>query len=169
MVASLLHMPAVGRVPQEVVEQAIGAFQRIGRFEERDHVQGGLFEPGLLRQGQHVEDVPWTSREADDVALTGLRPEACLDVRDGPERLEHLGGSHAVRDLHHLEVRPAGDGGQRRRVDLAVLTHLQRQGVEAEGLHLPAQTLDLAVGHALHVVSRERRLELADFLQQLRG
>ena len=68
-----------------------------------------------------------------------------------------------------LQVGAPVQRGQRRGVDLAVLTYLERQGVEAEGLHLPAQALDLPVGDALHVVGHERRLELLDLLEQLRG
>ena len=58
---------------------------------------------------------------------------------------------------------------QRGRVHLAVLADLQREGVEAERLHLPAQGLHLAVGDAGHAVVDERGLQLVDLGEQVGG
>ena len=43
-------------------------------------------------------------------------------------------------------------------MDLAVLADLEREGMEAEGLDLPAQRLDLSVGDALQAILDEALL-----------
>ena len=60
----------------------------------------------------------------------------------------------------------AVEGGDRRGVDLTVLADLERGKVEAEGVDLPAQVLDLPPGDTLESVPDERVGELGQLLRE---
>ena len=54
-------------------------------------------------------------------------------------------------------------------MDLAVLADLEREGVEAEGLDLPAQRLHLPVGDPRQAIGDEALLKLDDLVEELGG
>ena len=86
----------------------------------------------------HGQDVAGAAGEADHVAAAGVRAEAALDAGDRAHRHQHL-----LR--LGRELAPAPHLLQRTLVDPAVLADLQLGQMEAEGLHLPDQVLELAV------------------------
>ena len=91
-------------------------------------------------------------READHVPVARGLAVVALDLGYRAERLEHLGGGDVRGDLHGV-----GRRGERGRVNATVLSHLERQAVEAEGLELPAQILQLAVDDAVEADRGEPR------------
>ena len=156
---------SIDSITKECIEHPISAFQRGRGLEEGHDVEARGIEAGSPGQGHDVEDILGLAGEADDVAPTGLGPEAGLDVGDGAERLEHLASADAIAHLDALglplvAVRGPGQCLDRCPMDLAVLADLQRQGMEPERLDLPAQRLDLAVGDTRQAVLDEALLEL---------
>jgi hypothetical protein len=124
----------------------------------------------LLRQEHGLEDVAHAVRHADDAAAHGVRLDG-QDVADGGERLEdaarrvtdgcirceqrprvaQLATEHVLlRGLAQLAVR-SGDTGDGEDVvdgalvDVAVLAHVQRGQVQAEGADEDAAPLEAAV------------------------
>ena len=129
---------------EHAVQDAGGGVQVGAGLEERDDVEDGaaVGRQRVLRQLVHGGDVVGGAGEADDVAAAGLHSEALLDPGDDPDGVQDLAG--AVGQLPVGAV--LAQFGQGRGVHLAVLADLQLGEVEPEGLGLPDEVLELAVG-----------------------
>ena len=129
---------AVALVAQERVERRPGGRQRLGRLEERDDVERELVaDTRQCREVEDVRDVARRGRERDDVARDRAGAEIPLDARHRAECLEHLGtGGRAV----------AVGASKGAAMDRRVLAHLELGEVEAEGLDLPREVVDVAPG-----------------------
>ena len=139
-----------------------GVLQVLHLLEERDDVEHG--HVGLVREGKvgklvDVGDVLGALGEGDDVA--GCRNAIlALDLADGAEGVQHLAG-HG-RELAALA--PAAvlaDVGEGAGVDQRVLAELHLHHVEAEGLGLPDELLDGAVGRSGGTRLGQRELDAA--------
>ena len=89
-----------------------------------------------------------------------------LDLRDRAEDVEHLFGLRAERGALFARRDALGE---HLRVHGRVLTHLELGEVEAEGLDLPDQLLQVTVGLAGRAGRDERVLHDAQVGQQVRG
>ena len=148
-------------VGEELVEDLRRGVEVGARLEQRHDVDRVGVESGELRQLAHGQQVLGRAREAHDVPAAGLGAQAALDVGDGAEGLEDrvgVGGRPLVPD--RLER-----GGVHRRV----LADLERGEVEAEGLGLPPEVLELAEGQARGAGGDEGVLHGAEVLDELGG
>ena len=117
--------------------------------------------PASSASSRTASEVLGRAREAHDVPAAGLGAQAALDVGDGAEGVEDrvgVGGRPLVPD--RLER-----GGVHRRV----LADLERGEVEAEGLGLPAEVLELAEGQARGAGGDEGVLHGAEVLDEVGG
>ncbi len=87
--------------------------------------------------------------------------EPRLRRRHAAEGRQDLGQVDAGNEVAVERVAP-GKGGQGRAMNGAVLADLEGREVEPEGLHLPAEVLDLAPCDARKAVVGERRLQLGE-------
>ena len=109
-IPSRLQVRTVDGVAQQVVQDAVGALQGVGQFEQGHDVDGVRVQAGAPRQLEDGQDIPGRVREADDVPVAALGPEGGLHVADRLERLEDVADGHAGGDLHGPDSWP-GVGG----------------------------------------------------------
>ena len=146
-----------------MIDPAVG--QRLRRFEERHDVEDELAGIGGGGEVEHVRDVACRRRERDDVPRDRLLPELALHAADRPEGLEDL----VPPGPRLLGVAGAAiPGREGPPMDRRVLPDLERREVEAEGLDLPAEVVDLAPGRAREPRVDERVLDLDQLVEQLR-
>ena len=118
-------------------------------LEQRDDIQDRCGGAALGRvRGEAVDrgEVVGGPRERHDVATGGARAELLLDGDDAAEHLEHL-------MVCSLRGPPASRSASALRVHGRVLAHLEFGEVEAEGLDLPDELLQVPVR-----LARSRRL-----------
>ena len=153
------------------VEGGNGVLEVGHLLEERNHVEHG--HVGLMGEGEtcelvHVGDVLGALREGDDVAASGVDAVLPLDGADGAEGVEDLA-------RHGLELSPLApapvlaDVGEGSRVHDRVLAELHLDHVEAEGLRLPDDLLERAVGRAGGARLGERALHDDEVVHVLVG
>ena len=115
-----------------------------------------------LRELVHVGDVVSALREADHVAMADALAEPLLQQRDGAERRHHLVGLRGARAR-------GAELGERVAMHAAVLADLEVGEVEAEGLHLPDEAMELAECQPRSAGSHQCILEASEVVEQFVG
>jgi len=136
-------------------------------LEQRDHIEDRRRVGGRSREPKEPGHVPGLGGERDDVPPGGGRPEASLQRRHRPERLDDLLRADARGSL------AAGvsvvERRLRRAMGGAVLADLESREVEPEGRELPAEVGDVSPGDSRQAVRHQGLLDLHQLGIQLSG
>ena len=130
------------RMLHDLAQDAGRGLEICERLEQGDDIEdgrGGALADGVAGEAVHVREVLSRLRERHDVATCRTRTVAVLQELHHAEDLEHLLGelgplAAGIELVEHLAVHRG------------VLAHLEFGEVETEGLDLPDQLLQLAVG-----------------------
>jgi hypothetical protein len=140
-------LPTIGEDAGSRLQVGEGLEQR-DDIEYRGSAVGADRGPG---ETMHGGQVVGRLRERDDVASRRTGAVAFLDLRDRSNDLEGL-----LRDIAERLARV--DLGEHRAVDGGMLAHLEFGEVKAEGLDLPDELLQLAVGMPTGAGAHQRLL-----------
>ena len=148
-----------------------GVLQVLHLLEERDDVEHGhvsLVCEGKVGKLVDVGDVLGTLGEGDDVAAGRCNAVLALDLANGAEGVQHLAG-HGRKLAALAPAAVLADVGEGAGVDQGVLAELHLHHVEAEGLGLPDELLDGAVGRAGGTRLGKRQLDAAQVGDEVLG
>ena len=153
---------------EHLVEHVDAALEVLELLEQRDHVELGdilLVCKGQVSQLKDVGHMLGALSERDDVAVRHLLAVALLDGADSAEGIDDLArhGLQVAMDTVLVDIlKGAG-------VHHGVLTELHLDHMEAEGLDLPDDGLNRAVGSTDGSAGGQRALDDAQVLQELIG
>lgn len=153
---------------KHLVEHVDAALEVLELLKQRDHVELGDILFVCERQVGKLEDVGHmlgTLGERDDVAVRHLLAVTLLDGADSAEGVDDLArhGLQVAMDTVLVDILE-GAGMYH-----GVLTELHLDHMEAEGLDLPDDGLDRAVGSTDGTASGQRALDDTQVLQELIG
>ena len=153
---------------EHLVEHVNTALEVLELLEQRDHVELGdilLVCEGKVGELKDVGHMLGALGERDDVAMRHLLAVALLDRADGTEGVDDLArhGLQVAVDTVLVDILE-GAG-----VHHGVLTELHLDHMEAEGLDLPDDGLDRAVGSTDGTAGGQRALDDTQVLQELIG
>ena len=153
---------------KHLVEHVDAALEVLELLEQRDYVELGdilLVCEGQVGQLKDVGHMLGALGERDDVAVRHLLAVALLDGADSAEGIDDLArhGLQVAMDTVLVDIlKGAG-------VHHGVLTELHLDHMEAEGLDLPDDGLDRAVGSTDGTAGSQRALDDAQVIQELVG
>ena len=161
---ALLHH----RQRKHLVEHVDAALEVLELLEQRDHVELGdilLVCKGQVGKLEDVGHMLGALGERDDVAVRHLLAVALLDGTDSAEGIDDLArhGLQVAMDTVLVDILE-GTG-----MHHGVLTELHLDHMEAEGLDLPDDGLDRAVGSTDGTAGGQRALDDAQVIQELIG
>ena len=153
---------------EHLVEHVNTALEVLELLEQRDHVELGdvfLVCEGQVGKLKDVGHMLSALGERDDVAVRHLLAIALLDGADGTEGVDDLArhGLQVAVDTVLVDILE-GAG-----MHHGVLTELHLDHMEAEGLDLPDDGLDRAVGSTDGTAGGQRALDDTQVLQELIG
>ena len=153
---------------KHLIEHVDAALEVLELLEQRDHVELGdilLVCKGQVRQLKDVGHMLSALGKRDDVAVRHLLAVALLDGADSAEGIDDLArhGLQVAMDTVLVDIlKGAG-------MHHGVLTELHLDHMEAEGLDLPDDGLDRAVGSTDGTAGGQRTLDDAQVIQELVG
>ena len=153
---------------KHLVEHVDAALEVLELLEQRDHVELGdilLVCEGQVGKLKDVGHMLGALGKRDDVAVRHLLAVAFLDGADSAEGIDDLARHGLQIAMDTVLVNILEGAG----VHHGVLTELHLDHVEAEGLDLPDDGLDRAVGSTDGTAGGQRALDDAQVLQELIG